>query len=300
MNSNDVVLTRRYPVGAEPVDGGTSFRVWAPDRHSVDVILLNGVTSRMNEEDDGYFSCLVEGAKAGMTYRLHLAGNEDPLSDPASDATASEQTDSLSRLAYRAILKQIMDGELKPNHVVQEAKLATDLGFSRTPIREAIGRLEGEGYVVRKGRTVMVQELTISDYFEILHMRRLVECEAASLAAASGRINKAELVALRDQVETLANDAGVEDHWLLDCRLHDFIARASGSRLLAQTVTELRRRTLLFGLGRLPGRLTNGQAEHLALIDALLAGDPTVARDAMAKHLENMRSEVVRSFERLA
>lgn len=221
-------------------------------------------------------------------------------SAPDSIDRPSPEADSLSRLAYRAVLKQIMDGELKPNEVVQEAKLALDLGFSRTPVREAIGKLEGEGFVVRNGRTVTVQELTVADYFEILHMRRIIECEAAGLAAEPGRIDESKLRALRHDVETLEASAGVEEHWTLDGKIHSMIAEATGSRLLAQTVADLRRRSLLFGIGRRPGRLRNGQTEHLALIDAILAGDAAEAKAVMWRHLENMRTEVLRSLDRFA
>jgi DNA-binding GntR family transcriptional regulator len=222
----------------------------------------------------------------------------DPV--PEGIDRQSPESDSLSRLAYRAVLKQIMDGELKPNEVVQEARLATDLGFSRTPVREAIGKLEGEGFVVRNGRTVTVQELTAADYFEILHMRRIIECEAAGLAAEPGRIDAFALHALRQEVESLDATDGVEKHWTVDGKIHSMIAEATGSRLLAQTVADLRRRSLLFGIGRRPGRLLSGKAEHLALIDAILSGDAMEAKAVMWRHLENMRAEVLRSLDRFA
>jgi DNA-binding FadR family transcriptional regulator len=131
-------------------------------------------------------------------------------------------------------------------------------------------------------------------------MRRLIECEAAGLAATSGRIPEAELRALRQEVEAIDPNAGVEGHWALDARIHSMIAEAAGSRLLGQTLADLRRRSVLFGLGRLPGRLSNGKAEHLAIIDAVLAGDQDEAKAAMWRHLENMRTEVLRSLERFA
>lgn len=231
---------------------------------------------------------------------MNIKSGQTSASTAIDDDLAVEPPGSLAQVAYQGILKQIMDGVLRPNQVVQEVKLAQDLGLSRTPVREAIGKLEGEGFVVRNGRQVMVQELTLSDYFEIVHMRRLVECEAAALAAESEYLTEADLNALRDEVQALDPQAGVEAHWTLDGKIHNLIAKASGSRLIAQTVADLRRRTLLFGLGRLPGRLNNGQAEHIAIIDALIERDAAKARAAMSQHLENMRSEVMRSLDRFA
>ncbi len=220
------------------------------------------------------------------------------ISVAREDGAARDSSESLSRLAYRAVLRQILDGKLKPKEVVHEGKLATDLGLSRTPVREAIGKLEGEGFLIRSGRTVMVQELTLADYLEILHMRRLLECEAAGLAAETGRASHADLRALREEIAALDEEHGAEAHWTVDSNLHDLIARASGSRLLAQTVADLRRRTLLFGLDRLPGRLRKGRDEHLAIIDAILAGDRAEAVAAMRRHLDSTRDEVLSSLQR--
>ena len=66
-----------------------------------------------------------------------------------------------------------------------------------------------------------------------------------------------------------------------DSKIHDMIVRASGNDLLAHNVGALRRRTLLFGRYRLSGRLRNGQAEHLAIIDAILAEDREATQSAM-------------------
>jgi DNA-binding GntR family transcriptional regulator len=222
--------------------------------------------------------------------------SESEIVPSKGDEGSGDRGQSLARVVYQAVLNQILDGTLLPKSVVHEGKLATMLGLSRTPVREAIGKLEGEGFLVRNGRTVMVQELTLADYLEILHMRRLLETEAAGLAAEQGRVSQAELLDLRARVDALDESAGAAAHWVLDTELHDTVARASGSRLLAQTVSDLRRRTLLFGLDRLPGRLRNGRAEHLAIMDAIIAGDRAEAAAAMRRHLDGTRAEVLRGL----
>jgi DNA-binding GntR family transcriptional regulator len=224
--------------------------------------------------------------------------SESAIVPAKGDEGSGERGQSLARVVYQAVLNQILDGTLSPKSVVHEGKLATMLGLSRTPVREAIGKLEGEGFLVRNGRTVMVQELTLADYLEILHMRRLLEAEAAGLAAEQGRMSQADLLDLRARIDALDESAGAAAHWVLDTELHDTIARASGSRLLAQTVADLRRRTLLFGLDRLPGRLRNGRTEHLAIVDAIIAGDRAEASAAMRRHLDGTRDEVLRGLNR--
>ncbi|OHV82277.1 malto-oligosyltrehalose trehalohydrolase [Rhizobium sp. LCM 4573] len=82
--SDHSCLGRRYPVGAELLDGGVSFRVWAPVRKQVSVVLEHGDQYAMASEERGYFSLHVSGMKAGTLYRLKLDGVDELLADPAS------------------------------------------------------------------------------------------------------------------------------------------------------------------------------------------------------------------------
>src|SRR4051812_26287827 len=76
-------MTRRYPIGAEPTPGGTHFRVWAPKRRRVEVVLDSGLAVELAGEDGGYFSGLVAEAHVGARYRYRLDGG-DAFPDPAS------------------------------------------------------------------------------------------------------------------------------------------------------------------------------------------------------------------------
>jgi maltooligosyltrehalose trehalohydrolase len=75
---------RRYPVGAEVQADGTHFRVWAPIRKSVEVVVEGGPTHRLEPEGDGYFSGLAPGVPAATRYRFRLDGDANPYPDPAS------------------------------------------------------------------------------------------------------------------------------------------------------------------------------------------------------------------------
>src|SRR3954462_15776689 len=76
-------MTRRYPIGAEPAGAGASFRVWAPKRSRVQVVLHSGAATELTRENDGYFSGVVAEARDGARYRYRLDGG-DALPDPAS------------------------------------------------------------------------------------------------------------------------------------------------------------------------------------------------------------------------
>jgi maltooligosyltrehalose trehalohydrolase len=75
---------RRYPVGAEIIEGGVSFRVWSPDHDNVELVLENEPPRQMQREEDGYWSTFVPGMKAGDRYRFALSGSDKPLADPVS------------------------------------------------------------------------------------------------------------------------------------------------------------------------------------------------------------------------
>jgi maltooligosyltrehalose trehalohydrolase len=77
-------IQRRYPIGAEIVGGGVSFRVWAPAQDSMSLLLENGREHEMHGELDGYFSLYIDGLAAGTLYRFKFEGSADPAADPAS------------------------------------------------------------------------------------------------------------------------------------------------------------------------------------------------------------------------
>ena len=107
-----------------------------------------------------------------------------------------------SRVAYDYVLERIVSRELPSGTVIQERKLAESLGVSRTPMREALGRLEGEGWLVRlTDRLLSVKVVTLDEYLQALQVRRLLETRAVSMA--TPRIQKDNLKQLRTNVKKL-------------------------------------------------------------------------------------------------
>jgi DNA-binding GntR family transcriptional regulator len=139
-----------------------------------------------------------------------------------------------------------------------------------------------------------VRRVAIDEYLDVLHLRRLVETEAAYLAC--GIITKTELLDLRRRVEAMDDPSAITaaEHWALDDDIHLTIARGSGNQLLSKLVLSLRRRTRMFDLVRLPHRFEPGRAEHLAILDALIKGDGEAARECMRVHLENVKLSILK------
>ncbi len=205
---------------------------------------------------------------------------------PASRSAAAQ--------AYEALVDMLLSRRLEPDAVVQERRLAAELGVSRTPLREAMHRLEGEGLLGRRSDgALVVPRLDAEETLEVLSVRRLLEVEAAGGAA--GRLPAVTLEGLRARLEALAasNDPASPERLALDLDLHRAIGEACGNRCLARMIADLRRRTQLFATRRTPERLEPICAEHLAILDALAAGDAAGARAAMAVHIDATREGIL-------
>jgi DNA-binding GntR family transcriptional regulator len=234
---------------------------------------------------------LVLGAVRQDKTAMDAAATERRMSPLDSEETSSK---SLGELAYDTLLDRMLSKELAPGTVLQERALGEELQISRTPIREALTRLESEGFVTRHaGRLLIVREIPVHELMEIFHVRSILEVDAIALAAQ--RIPMEKLAELRRLFESQMSgpipDGG--NHWDADDLLHGSIADASGNKVLADLVRNLRRKTRMFSLKRMPERFIPGSEEHLAIIAALEKRDAPAARAAMALHLENSKRSIL-------
>ncbi len=213
----------------------------------------------------------------------------------ADAVEGAEPALALSERAHKALMGMLLSGELAPNEVVTERQIALQLGISRTPLREAVRRLEGERLLERqRSGALVVRALPIEEYMHILNVRRLVEGEAARLAA--GRVPVAALEKLKDRIAealSLPEEVITPEFAASDRDLHALIAQASGNPVLQQVIEDLRTRTAMFRFGRLPSRRATVCAEHLAIIDALIAGDAQRAQQAMHDHVDQVRLTIL-------
>jgi DNA-binding GntR family transcriptional regulator len=204
----------------------------------------------------------------------------------------------LSVVAYAALLDMILRGAIVAGEMVTERQIAGRLGISRTPVREAVRRLEGEGTLERqRSGALVVRPYSLEDFLHALAVRRLLEGEAARLAA--GRVPPEVLAAGRERTERLRTVGMSETTRQDDRDFHAAIAEASGNSVLATAISDLRRRTAMFRLGRLPERVDQVCDEHLAILDALARGNGEAARAAMHLHLDNVRGHLLQRLTTL-
>ncbi len=211
--------------------------------------------------------------------------------EPAgAEAHAAGQSVNLSSLAHRSISDMIRDRRLKGGEAVVEARLADALGISRTPLREALQRLEGEG-LVRKvaNRSYVVRHVDLGEYLQSLKVREILEGEAAVLAV--GAIPGDRLAAVRHEISVLmrATAYHTHAHWQSDDNLHGLYIDHCGNPVMAEMIRALRVTTRLFEIAKLKDRLEPDSAEHLAILEALETGDRRAARTAVQLHCRSLR-----------
>lgn len=188
--------------------------------------------------------------------------------------------------AYQLILEAIDVGVYRPGDRLVESELAERFGVSRTPIREALQRLETQSLLSRDGRSLIVSSLDHNQMAELYMVRRELEGLAASLAAKHG--TEEEVRILREMVES--DDALVDDPPALsraNRRFHIQIHLASHNRYLVQQLDLVHRTMALMATTSLEaeGRTRIAQEEHHAIVRAIEARDEEAAGNALREHI---------------
>lgn len=200
----------------------------------------------------------------------------------------------LSERVYHQLLDMILRRDLPLGSVLHERRISEMLNVSRTPAREALNRLETEGIVVREaGRALVLRGLSTRELIEALNVRRLLEGEAAFHAA--GKIPAADLDAIDEAIHALLAKTAPrpDEDWAIDNLLHGAIAEHSGNALLARMIADLRLKTHMFNVERIPERFRIGHGEHLGIVAALRRGDQAQSRHLVETHIENVKKSII-------
>lgn len=210
---------------------------------------------------------------------------------------------SLTEKAYQRISGAIANLELKPGETLTQDRLAKWLSISRTPVREALRRLEQEGIIqTSPGRGLIVTELTVPHVEDMLEMLRLMDPHAAYLAAQRRTDEQArQLADIAQTLLTAAEQHDVEGWSVADKPYHEIVLAASGNQLLRQGIQDIRRRLhrITINSATRPERLRACTHEHVAVADAIVAGDAERAAVVMRQHIEAMSTStmaLIRSY----
>jgi len=204
---------------------------------------------------------------------------------------------TLSEKAYIELYRMIQERELPSGEPIIEAYLAELLGVSRTPLRQALQRLESEGLLRKlESRSYVLRCVELKEYLQSLKVREILEAEAAGLAI--GRIDLSEIDQVRKNIHEVQTRVPYDKlaHWHSDDQVHDIFIRTCGNQVIRDILHSLRVTTKLFEIEQLSERLKPDNSQHEAILDALSSGDVTAARDAVKLHLRALSNFAIREI----
>ncbi|MDI6636459.1 GntR family transcriptional regulator [Pantoea dispersa] len=209
--------------------------------------------------------------------------------------TALKQSpaDKLGELAYQTLRRMILEKTLRSGGAVVEGRLVDELSISRTPLREALLRLEGEGLLVRgSGRSYSVRFISVQEYFQTMKVRELLETEAITLSIR--KIDPDVIEQLIQKVQGLAEGQPEQAYWNVDDAVHTLFAQHSGNAVLARMIEQARTQSRMFELITPFNRIQEDREEHLAILNAWKTGDALLASQAVRMHLRNLSAFVMK------
>ena len=210
---------------------------------------------------------------------------------------------SLGDQVFERLEKDILAGKYERGALTSELKLCAELGVSRTPVREALGRLEAEHLVEETGKGIMILGITKEDLKDCMEVRVKLDGQAAARCAEN--ITDAQLKQLKEILDLQEFYLTKEDSdsvKTMDSRFHEMIYRFSGSTVFYGVLSPLHNKVQRYRKAALEtsGRAEKSIAEHRAIYDAIAAHDPTSAAKAMLTHAENASASLMRAVEHIS
>lgn len=207
------------------------------------------------------------------------------------------KTVSLADQVFERLESEILSGKYQRGEILTEMKLCADMGVSRTPIREAIRRLEQEHLIEYSPKGVVVVGIAEQDLRDIYDIRLALEGLAAARAAEN--ITEEGLTALREALELQEFYVSKKDAERIrstDNLFHSLLYRSTGSTAYDDTLALLHRKTQKFRKASVENssRAEASVKEHRAVYEAIAAHDPEAAAAAMQTHVANARRHIMK------
>jgi len=196
-----------------------------------------------------------------------------------------------AELAYRRLREGLVAGNYEPGQRLTELGICEDLGMSRTPVREALRRLQSDGLVASTGRGVVVSALSQEDIHHALDLHGALDTLAARLAAKAqfeGRLSPRQLAELQeasDGMSKRATEGDARGVWEANLVFHRCLTHLSGNPLLADASERIWDRFAIVSRTNIARRADLTPVAHHAIVAAIVAGDEEQAAAAAADHV---------------
>ena len=207
---------------------------------------------------------------------------------------------SLCDQAYNHIFNRITNFYYKPNDPIIENDIGHELCISRTPLREALRRLEADGLVYKiKNRGTYVRGFTYEDVVEICDIRKMFELYALKICVE--RVAQEDLWKIRDMLNALTKDSPADLYYQSDVRLHSLIMRYCMNSKMITFLESLNSQLEAFRRmsGSMPMRLDKSRQEHLEIISSIEKRNYEKAAEALSVHLENVKKYTILAFQNM-
>lgn len=206
----------------------------------------------------------------------------------------------LRDVVFNTLRKAILTGELKPGERLMEIHLANQLGVSRTPIREAIRKLELEGLVIMiPRRGAEVAQITEKSLKDVLEVRRALDALCVELAC--DRISAEEQEQLKKTCDEFVRATETKDATIIakaDVAFHDIIVQATGNQRLIQLINNLSEQMYRYRFEYIKDENRHDSLieEHRIIYESIVKRDKKKAADTAKLHIDNQEKSIIRQI----
>lgn len=206
------------------------------------------------------------------------------------------KTTSLAEQVFERLESDILTGKYQRGEILTEMRLVSDLGVSRTPVREALRRLEQEHIIEITTKGILILGVTEQDLIDIFTIRIKIEGMASYRTAQ--RITDEELAELRETLELqefYVTKRDPEKIKAMDSKFHQLIYRFCGSTVLYDTLMPLHKRVQKYRRASVENnsRAQQSVREHRAIFEAIAAKDATLAETYTTEHIVNANNHIL-------
>ena len=209
----------------------------------------------------------------------------------------------LREIVYEELKRQIMIGEIAPGTRMMEVELADEMGVSRTPIREAIRKLEKEGLVsIEPRRGAYAAEVSIKEMLDVLEVREFLEGMGAALAAEKyTKDHEKGLLEVTEAYKEAVIAGEIQGIVRADAAFHQFIVNMSDNKTLVQMVSQVQELSLRFRYLFYDdfSRFEQLPTEHKEIVEAIMTGNSEKARVEMSSHILKLKTFIRENGEKI-
>jgi DNA-binding GntR family transcriptional regulator len=206
-----------------------------------------------------------------------------------------EANKDLKNYVYKILHDKIVNCDYPPCSILNEAQLSKEFGFSRTPIREAISRLEQDGFLkVLPKKGLFVTNTSLEDVMQVFQTR--IEIEPIAVRLASSKLPKEELLMYKEKFS--GEEGSIQTAFRLDTDMHLFIIEHCGNKFIIEMMKKVFdvNTRIIISSKQNQYKIHDARQEHLNILDLLLNGKYTEAAQYMREHIINCEKAALQFF----